>query len=340
MIVRPFVPADADAVARVLGASFAQAYRGLAADDALDALIAEFDGARVLGAAARRAQEGGVTLVADDAGVLGYAGAGACRDADRDPATVGEMHVLYVHPNAWRSGAGRALQREALEQLRVGGSARATVWVLIGNPGARAFYEKTGWTVEGTTKVLEDFLGGVELIRYERALPAVRPFVAATDARAVAEVHVGAWRDAYRGQMSDATLDGLDVDAREDLWRRADMGTVFVSTLEGVLQGFVCVGVSRDEDTDATGHELYALNLRASAWGTGMGVALLRTGESAMREAGADAATLWVLETNARARRFYEREGWRPDGARKADSADLREVRYRKTLTPATAAPG
>jgi RimJ/RimL family protein N-acetyltransferase len=46
-------------------------------------------------------------------------------------------------------------------------------------------------------------------------------------------------------------------------------------------------------------------------------------------------ATLWVLDANARARRFYERAGWAPDGAVMTDDSRgfrIREVRYRRTL--------
>ena len=56
-----------------------------------------------------------------------------------------------------------------------------------------------------------------------------------------------------------------------------------------------------------------------------------------LTETGFSAATLWVLETNARARRFYESAGWAADGATKTDrrgDIELREVRYRRALTP------
>ena len=46
-------------------------------------------------------------------------------------------------------------------------------------------------------------------------------------------------------------------------------------------------------------------------------------------------AVLWVLEQNHRARRFYEREGWWPDGARASEdvaSLSLPTVRYRRML--------
>jgi hypothetical protein len=44
---------------------------------------------------------------------------------------------------------------------------------------------------------------------------------------------------------------------------------------------------------------------------------------------------LWVLDANERARRFYERTGWAPDGADLTDDSrgfTIREVRYRRDL--------
>jgi hypothetical protein len=43
-------------------------------------------------------------------------------------------------------------------------------------------------------------------------------------------------------------------------------------------------------------------------------------------------AYLWVVEANARARRFYEREGWSADGAMRASSFGSTELRYRLAL--------
>ena len=53
-----------------------------------------------------------------------------------------------------------------------------------------------------------------------------------------------------------------------------------------------------------------ALYVRADRWGTGIGYALLEVA------IGDRAAYLWVLEGNARAIRFYERQGFRLDGTR------------------------
>jgi hypothetical protein len=48
-------------------------------------------------------------------------------------------------------------------------------------------------------------------------------------------------------------------------------------------------------------------------------------------------ATLWVLDSNARARRFYEAGGWRADGAQKIEESwgfPITQVRYKRSLTP------
>ena len=61
----------------------------------------------------------------------------------------------------------------------------------------------------------------------------------------------------------------------------------------------------------------------------------------ALAQAGYRQATLWVLESNERARRFYEAAGWWPDGKVKTDCSlgfPLAEIRYRHLLN--RVAPG
>jgi tRNA dimethylallyltransferase len=50
-------------------------------------------------------------------------------------------------------------------------------------------------------------------------------------------------------------------------------------------------------------------------WGEGVADRLHDTAVKAISDSGARAARLWVLEDNARARRFYERRGWHADGS-------------------------
>lgn len=73
----------------------------------------------------------------------------------------------------------------------------------------------------------------------------------------------------------------------------------------------------------------------AQAWGTGIGRRLMTAALTSLVEAGFTRATLWVLDTNERARRFYEAGSWRPDGGLKRDERRgvlLNEVRYGRPL--------
>jgi GNAT superfamily N-acetyltransferase len=68
-----------------------------------------------------------------------------------------------------------------------------------------------------------------------------------------------------------------------------------------------------------------ALYVVPEAWGSGAADTLY--GHAA--EIAGVPATLWVLEENVRARRFWERRGWRPTGER--DESGKTELRYRLT---------
>jgi GNAT superfamily N-acetyltransferase len=107
-------------------------------------------------------------LVAEDrgGGVIAFASVGP----DRDDATRGELYAIYALPEAWGTGAGHALMDEAVAALRDAGHADAVLWVLADNPRARRFYEREGWSADGTTKS-EEWLGlTVAEVRYRRAL--------------------------------------------------------------------------------------------------------------------------------------------------------------------------
>ena len=180
----------------------------------------------------------------------------------------------------------------------------------------------------------------------------VRP-VRADDAEAVAAAHVRAWQVGYREIMPASYLDAIDLDERVERWRGwlADQAfrrtRVVVAEVDGTVVGFAIHGAERDvteadnepEPRPATGTtgELYALNVHPDHWGAGAGGALLEHVTVALADAGHADAVLWVLRDNARARRFYARHGWAPDGAEKTDTQDgvvLDELRYRRALLP------
>lgn len=80
--------------------------------------------------------------------------------------------------------------------------------------------------------------------------------------------------------------------------------------------------------------ELYALYVRPAWWSTGTGRALMEKVLARSAAAGYRSITLWVLRDNQRARRFYERAGFAPDGATNVLTGlgGVLEVRYRRAV--------
>jgi GNAT superfamily N-acetyltransferase len=161
-----------------------------------------------------------------------------------------------------------------------------------------------------------------------------------TDARGIAHVHVASWRAAYAGQLPDRFLRKLSVEERARSWRsriaakRSDE-TVLVAVRGETIVGFASGGPTRDREDDRRRvAEVYAVYLTPDEWGRGLGRLLLSRTTSALATVGFQDASLWVLETNRRARGFYEHEGWRHDGATKQERFGERvtEVRYRRPL--------
>jgi len=129
----------------------------------------------------------------------------------------------------------------------------------------------------------------------------LRPAVA-DDVDAIAEVWHQGWRDGHLGHVPDALLPhrGL-VHFRERVPSR--LPTTTVATIGATVVGFVTV---HDDEAE----QVY---VAASARGGGVANMLLRHAEQVIAER-YDTAWLAVVAGNARARRFYEKSGWRDDG--------------------------
>ncbi|MDT7797563.1 MAG: hypothetical protein QOI78_996 [Actinomycetota bacterium] len=132
--------------------------------------------------------------------------------------------------------------------------------------------------------------------------------------------------------MPEDYLARLSAEARAASWSRrigGNVGRVLVAEDEGTVAGFAAYG--RDEG------QLYALYLLPRFWGRGLGRSLHDRVVEDLTAAGRDSAVLWVLSANERAKAFYVRQGWAPDGATQAETVDegrvtLEEARFRRPL--------
>jgi ribosomal protein S18 acetylase RimI-like enzyme len=140
------------------------------------------------------------------------------------------------------------------------------------------------------------------------------------DADGIAFVHVTSWRETYRGLVPEEMYDDAALERRRIWWgeviERAAAGTLRSTTrvaeLGGRIVGFATVGPTREGHQERP-LELGMLYTLAEVHGRGIGDALLAA------VLGDTPAQLWVAEENPRARRFYERHGFRWGGVRKLD---------------------
>lgn len=169
IIIRPATLNDVAELAAVQHAAWLAAYRGLMPDHVLDKLTAaEFEAAwrNKLTQPARRDFVGQWNHR-----LAGFVSFGPCRD-EGAARTAGEILGLYLHPDQWGRGCGKALCDAAMTDMARDGLNPVTLWVLAGNRRACAFYERAGFSPNGRTKtVLRD---GAEMahVQYVKVIEA------------------------------------------------------------------------------------------------------------------------------------------------------------------------
>lgn len=178
----------------------------------------------------------------------------------------------------------------------------------------------------------------------------------AADIDAVAALRVRAWQHAYARLLPRAFLDAMSVEEdaarrREGFARAAAMDDPPVTSIVtqdagGTVTGWAAFGPDRPGGAhtspapSATGDaELYAIYVLPGLLGTGLGRTLLSSCLERAAARGFTRVLLWVVEGNARARRFYESAGFVTDGTEDTYDLDglgtrIPIVRYALTLPP------
>lgn len=158
------------------------------------------------------------------------------------------------------------------------------------------------------------------------------------DAKAVAGVHVRSWQAAYRGLIPDEYLDRIRTEERASRYdfSHADPSKphTTVAVEGGEICGFVTIAPARDAGMNGFG-ELTALYVDPGRWKQGIGNGLVRAARAQLMDLGYRNACLWVLAGNLRAGRFYVRDRWIRDGARRMQvvwGILLEEERFRRRL--------
>jgi len=163
MQIRTAIVADAEAIETIRIRGWQTAYRNAFPADELDRLTVDWS----------RWEEslaGGhwqTCFVAEEDGVvIGWATVGPARDPDD---RFGAVYGLYVDPDRWGEGAGRALLGRAETELAKTWN-EAELWTLGENERARRFYEQAGWTFDGTTGTFDRLGVSAPTVRYVKRL--------------------------------------------------------------------------------------------------------------------------------------------------------------------------
>ena len=124
----------------------------------------------------------------------------------------------------------------------------------------------------------------------------------AEDVEAIAAVWHRGWIDGHLGHVPEAVREHRGLD---DFRRRVPgrLGVTTVATIESNVAGFVTV----------CDDEIEQIYVAGTARGGGVAAALLERGEKVIATR-FEVGWLAVVAGNARARRFYERHGWRDAG--------------------------
>jgi ribosomal protein S18 acetylase RimI-like enzyme len=182
----------------------------------------------------------------------------------------------------------------------------------------------------------------VENRRVESCRVEIRELTEA-DIDPVAALNVRSWQAGYAGIVPVEVLDALDP-ARFAARRRQQSVPAGARTVvaddAGTIVGFASFGPSRaqqaHDEYDRSAGEIYAIYVDPDRWGSGVGRLLIAAAVEGLTLDYPE-MRLWVLEENHRARRFYERAGMAPDGARDfytppGGDAELPEIRYSRRL--------
>ncbi|MDJ0692874.1 GNAT family N-acetyltransferase [Mastigocoleus sp. MO_188.B34] len=164
-MIRQATIQDASAIAQIHIHTWEIAYSGIVPDSHLTALSVENRTQRWLSTLSKSLTN---TLVYQlDGKLVGWISLGISRDQDVSEA--GEIYAIYVQPEMWGYGIGKDLMKFGEEQLWQRKVKSIVLWVLEDNFRARKFYQKGGYTLDGTKKELtigEKMLSACRYVKY------------------------------------------------------------------------------------------------------------------------------------------------------------------------------
>lgn len=140
----------------------------------------------------------------------------------------------------------------------------------------------------------------------------IKPMETEAELDGKAYVHYRSWHETYAGLVGAAYLSGVTLEKCREMARRWPDNILVAKDGDKVI-GFAGYGPYRDGALPGYG-EVFALYVLEAYHGQRVGYELMNAALG--RLPAYEKIALWVLEGNGQAIRFYERYGFRLDGAR------------------------
>jgi GNAT superfamily N-acetyltransferase len=154
--VRPAVPGDADELARIQAAVWAEVHGGALPADLLDAVGSPeaVDRWRVAIADPPSPRHRVMTALSGDR-VVGFSALAPASDPDTVPALDGELLALCVDPAETGHGHGSRLVNAVADLARIDGLHHLHAWLAEAEQDLRDFLVGAGWDADGATRSLD-----------------------------------------------------------------------------------------------------------------------------------------------------------------------------------------
>ena len=138
-----------------------------------------------------------------------------------------------------------------------------------------------------------------------------------SDAGDLAFVICESWRSAYADIISPEELEKHTDSAKRTeqfrKWISSGLSNYLIARDDGKPCGICTYGASRDNGMEGFG-EIVAIYTLSEYWNRGLGKRIMDAAVEDLRALGYDKIMCRTYEANTRARRFYEKYGFRADG--------------------------
>ena len=159
----------------------------------------------------------------------------------------------------------------------------------------------------------------------------IRKLRSGDDLFAVSRVYEESWRAAYRGLLPQEYLDSIPAGKWVPYLEQAGRDSLILLD-KGSIVGTASCCASRVQELAGWG-EIISIYLLPEYWRKGWGKRLFSAVVAELEAMGYRNLFLWVLESNQRARVFYERMGFHQNASYLDDEIGgmpVREVQYRR----------